>query len=244
MIGRDALGILEGFLQEIGERYVNTVIDGVDLGFSSIYCSYLSSVGYKGNVLLVDGGNTFNPYFVTRCCRLLSVDERRVLERTRISRAFTCHQLSAILGRLGEMVKRVGSKVVVVTDPTYLYLERLGEERVLGEFVEAFRGLMTTTYRCRLTTLIRHYLRSAPKPCRKKITPLIDSRIRARFPFRFTGAQERVIREISDSVYILEKRDDRIVAVRVKHPFFPGGIAASIPTGPRELTLEEALGAA
>ncbi len=45
--------------------------------------------------------------------------------------------------------------------------------------------------------LNRHYLRSAPKPCRKKMTPLIDSRIRARFPFRFTGAQERVIREIT-----------------------------------------------
>ncbi len=235
MIGRDALGILEGFLQEIGERYVNTVIDGVDLGFSSIYCSYLSSVGYKGNVLLVDGGNTFNPYFVTRCCRLLSVDERRVLERTRISRAFTCHQLSAILGRLGEMVKRVGSKVVVVTDPTYLYLERLGEERVLGEFVEAFRGLMTTTYRCRLTTLI------VEVPRHPRVLHGDRSRHRRRI---VGGLMERVIREISDSVYILEKRDDRIVAVRVKHPFFPGGIATSIPTGPRELTLDEALGAA
>ena len=225
--------MLEGLLEEIGERYVNTIIDEADLGFSSIYCSYISSVGYRGNILLIDGGNTFNPYIVTRCCRLLSVDEHDVLNRIQISRAFTYHQLSSILKRLEETVRRMKSKIVIITNPTYLYLERSSEEKVFGGFVEVFRDLMATTYRFRLTTLI------VERPCRFRVLHG-DAFGKKRKVLR--SIMEKVIMEVSDSVYTLEKRGNRVVAMRVKHPFFQRGMAVSIPMEPRLLTLDEALG--
>ncbi|GAB4157200.1 MAG: ATP-dependent DNA helicase RecG [Planctomycetota bacterium] len=48
--------------------------------------------------------------------------------------------------------------------------------------------------------LRRQYMRSVSKRNAKKITPLIEERIRARFPFEFTNAQKRVIAEIIEDM--------------------------------------------
>lgn len=48
-------------------------------------------------VRLFDGGNTFDGYFVARLARRLTSEPQAVLERLRLSRAFTCFQLAELI---------------------------------------------------------------------------------------------------------------------------------------------------
>ena len=50
-------------------------------------------------VVAVDGGNRFDPYEVSRAERALGGSGRDALSRLLVSRAFTCHQLEALLSR-------------------------------------------------------------------------------------------------------------------------------------------------
>jgi hypothetical protein len=49
------------------------------------------------SITLVDATQTFDPYLVARVGRLLGGSSRPLLERIRLSRAFTCHQLVTVL---------------------------------------------------------------------------------------------------------------------------------------------------
>lgn len=51
------------------------------------------------DVQVFDGGNRFDGYFIARLARRLSSDPRAVLERIRLSRAFTCFQLAQLIER-------------------------------------------------------------------------------------------------------------------------------------------------
>jgi hypothetical protein len=48
-------------------------------------------------VTLVDAAQSFDPYLVARIGRYRELDLRTLLERIRLSRAFTCHQLATLL---------------------------------------------------------------------------------------------------------------------------------------------------
>lgn len=51
------------------------------------------------NVVAVDGGNRFDPYEIGKAARALGGDGKEALSRIRVSRAFTCHQVEALLSR-------------------------------------------------------------------------------------------------------------------------------------------------
>jgi hypothetical protein len=51
------------------------------------------------SVVAVDGGNRFDPYEIGKAARALGGDGEEALERIRVSRAFTCHQMEALLSR-------------------------------------------------------------------------------------------------------------------------------------------------
>ena len=53
----------------------------------------LGRIAERGPLLVLDGGNSFNAYVVARAVRGRS----EVLERIRISRAFTCYQMVSLL---------------------------------------------------------------------------------------------------------------------------------------------------
>ena len=81
--------------------------------------------GMNSQVVYVDGGNTFNPYAISALAQEYSLDPRSVLEGIFISRAFTAHQLTALVHeRLEEALKRYRSKLVIISDITGLFLDR------------------------------------------------------------------------------------------------------------------------
>lgn len=66
-------------------------------------------------VVAVDGGNRFDPYEISKAARALDGDGREALSRIRISRAFTCHQMEALLAhRLAPALARFDARVALV----------------------------------------------------------------------------------------------------------------------------------
>jgi hypothetical protein len=66
-------------------------------------------------VVAVDGGNRFDPYEIGRAERALGGSGRLALSRILVSRAFTCHQMEALLSRrLAPALARSGARTAVV----------------------------------------------------------------------------------------------------------------------------------
>ncbi len=81
--------------------------------------------GLNSRVLYIDGGNTFDPYVVSAIAQEYCLEPKSVLEKILISRAFTAHQLTALVfEKLEETLKKYRSKLVVISDITGLFLDR------------------------------------------------------------------------------------------------------------------------
>lgn len=71
---------------------------------------------HQESVILVDGANIIDPTFILRLLRGFAVDPRSVLERLHLSRAFTAHQLEALVcERLEEASTRFASRLCLVS---------------------------------------------------------------------------------------------------------------------------------
>ncbi len=226
------LDFLEKFLDDIGARYMNLVDDQVGMGIPQAYCSYLMSTGREDPVVLIDGGNTFNPYVVSRYSELFSVDEREVMSNIHVSRAFTCHQFSTLVNsRLESEIVELGSRTVVLSEPASLYIDRAAEEEVLEGFRKVHQRLLEFTYSMNLTTVIVHSYR-IPRP----VDGGALERGRRERAAKFT---ERVLWRLADSVYRVEERPKGCLVSRLKNPYYPEGPAFLIPFETRLVTLAD-----
>ena len=111
---------------EVGDFGVIYGSEALPFGFVlCVRCAMPADVGGLGsNVVFVDGGNVFNPYFVAEVSRSYNLDPRYVLERIYVSRAFTAYQLSAlILERLGGFLEQCNAGLVFVSDISRLFLD-------------------------------------------------------------------------------------------------------------------------
>ncbi|MFZ7138219.1 MAG: hypothetical protein ACOWW1_07355 [archaeon] len=81
--------------------------------------------GLESNVLFIDGANSFRLYETTEVAQQWELDPKQVLEKIFVSRAFTVYQLvSLILDKLQNAVKRFDSKVVILSNLAYLFLDK------------------------------------------------------------------------------------------------------------------------
>ncbi|MEK6779374.1 MAG: hypothetical protein AABY80_06850 [Candidatus Deferrimicrobiota bacterium] len=66
-------------------------------------------------VVAVDGGNRFDPYEIGKAARALGGNGKEALSRIRVSRAFTCHQMEALLVRkLPSALARYDARLALV----------------------------------------------------------------------------------------------------------------------------------
>jgi len=96
------------------------------LGFILCVCSTSPSEygGLNSEVLFIDGGNSFNPYFVAEVARRWTLNPRGVLEKIFVSRAFTAYQLSAlILEKLDEFLEKRDVDLIFVSDIASLFMD-------------------------------------------------------------------------------------------------------------------------
>lgn len=95
-------------------------------------------------VVAVDGGNRFDPYEIGKAARVLGGDGKEALERIRVSRAFTCHQMEALLSRrLPGALSRFDARLALIiglpesfSDADVPYAEAC---RVFGNCLSALR---------------------------------------------------------------------------------------------------------
>ncbi|MBS7657421.1 hypothetical protein KEJ33_05810 [Candidatus Bathyarchaeota archaeon] len=80
--------------------------------------------GVGSSAVFVDGGNLFDPYLASEVSLLLGLEPETALSNIWVSRAFTSHQMTALLTeRLCEILNREGSRLVVVSDIAELYCD-------------------------------------------------------------------------------------------------------------------------
>ena len=97
-------------------------------------------------VVAVDGGNRFDPYEIGKAARALGGDGKEALERIRVSRAFTCHQMEALLSRrLPGALSRFDARLALImglpesfSDADVPYAEAC---RVFGNCLSALRRI-------------------------------------------------------------------------------------------------------
>lgn len=81
--------------------------------------------GLESSTVFVDGGNSFSPYEVAEVARDCGLDCKAALEKVYVSRAFTAYQFSSlILERLNFVLRKTGSRLLVVSDIISLFLDR------------------------------------------------------------------------------------------------------------------------
>lgn len=81
-------------------------------------------LGPDCDAVFVDGGNLFDPYYISDRSVEHSLDTEKVLERLHVSRAFTHHQLACLItDKLPPAIKKFRAKLAVVSDITQLYCD-------------------------------------------------------------------------------------------------------------------------
>jgi RecA/RadA recombinase len=89
-----------------------------------VRATLLQPLGPDCDSIFVDGGNLFDPYYISDRSVEHGLDTEKVLERLHISRAFTHHQLACLItDKLPPAIKKFRAKLVVVSDITQLYCD-------------------------------------------------------------------------------------------------------------------------
>jgi len=80
--------------------------------------------GLDSTVVFIDGGNIFDPYFISEAARQIGLNAEEILKNIWISRAFTGYQLTALITEeLPKILDREGSRLVVISDIATLYCD-------------------------------------------------------------------------------------------------------------------------
>lgn len=102
--------------------------------------------GLGSDCIFIDGGNTFDPYLLVQYAEESLLDRDKVLDRTLVSRAFTCYQLASLITQtLPKAVHERRIRLVIVSDIVDLYCDAdLRDSRSLDLFKATLNSLVTT----------------------------------------------------------------------------------------------------
>lgn len=138
-----------------------TVIEGTSIILNILFKLCIKSiVSFNKDVLYIDGHNTFDPYIIQRMIKPLRVDQKDILSRIHIVRAFTEYQMEDIIKGLENKIKETNAGVLIVSYMTsvfYNYYENRpnrSRKKLLDSLIKHIR-LMTTS--SKLITVITSY---------------------------------------------------------------------------------------
>ena len=111
-------------------------------GISSFVAGWMAGRGR--DVIVLDGANRFDPYRVSSFARSAFVSPERLLKGIRIARAFTCHQMTTLLGeKLPLLLEQTPRKPwVILLGPMTTFLdEDVLDKEAVSLFERALRKM-------------------------------------------------------------------------------------------------------
>lgn len=83
-----------------------------------------SIIQYQNYCIFIDGGNSFDPYLLSKLASAFKQNNREVLSKVILSRAFTSHQLaSLIMNEMGKVIDRFPTNFIAVSDLLQLFID-------------------------------------------------------------------------------------------------------------------------
>ncbi|MGH9876296.1 MAG: hypothetical protein ACRD5H_01545 [Nitrososphaerales archaeon] len=83
-----------------------------------------SIIQYQNYCIFIDGGNSFDPYLLSKLATVSKENPKEVLSRVIISRAFTCHQLaSLIINEADNIINTFPANFIAVSDILHLFTD-------------------------------------------------------------------------------------------------------------------------
>jgi hypothetical protein len=101
---------------------------------NSLAQSFLAQPLFHGySVVVLDAGNLFDPYLISRMAQALGKEPRQFLSRILISRSFTCHQTHALVHKVANLEVKTSRIILILGLLATFYDEEvsLGERTVL-----------------------------------------------------------------------------------------------------------------
>jgi len=116
---------------------VTLVDSGSDFVFHLTTLLCVRAVMDGSDVVFVDGGNSVDPYGMVAIGRRAGLARHEILPRVHVARAFTCHQMTAlILGMLDRELQETGAGLAVLSCLPEMYLD---EDVEAGEAHQLFQ---------------------------------------------------------------------------------------------------------
>ncbi len=119
--------------------------DGKERGIFVLHgCSQVNSLAQKFlaqplfdgySIVVVDAGNLFDPYLISRMAQALGREPRQFLSRILISRSFTCHQTHALVRKVANLDMKTARIILILGLLATFYDEQIS----LGERTALFR---------------------------------------------------------------------------------------------------------
>ncbi|MFY3739810.1 MAG: hypothetical protein HMLIMOIP_000229 [Candidatus Nitrosomirales archaeon] len=82
-----------------------------------------SIVQYQNYCIFVDGGNSFDPYLISKLATISKENPREILSRIIISRAFTCHQLASLIEETEQIIDTFPTNFIAIADILHLFTD-------------------------------------------------------------------------------------------------------------------------
>ena len=97
----------------------------------------------QGRVLYLDGANQISPLLIARFARERGLDPSTFNALIRVSRAFTCFQLTELIRRVPKLLEAFAADVLIVTAlPDLFFDEDVREREARASFEHALEGLL------------------------------------------------------------------------------------------------------
>lgn len=106
---------IEFSITEFKPSYI-TVIEGSSIVLNILFRICVDSIiSLNKDVLYIDGYNTFDPYVIQRMIKPLRIDQRNILSRIHIARAFTEYQMETLIKGLNTAIKEWNAGVLIIS---------------------------------------------------------------------------------------------------------------------------------
>lgn len=184
----------------------------------------LHKYGFDSSVLFVDAGCSFDPHGISSLARLHGLLPQDVLERIRVSRAFTAYQLSSLIyDWLPRAIEDYDARLVILSSIIRLFTDLdMPREELLTSFSRLSRFLSNLALKEEVAVIV-----TIPSRCNS--------------PKRHTLL--RLLKSRADIIMELKEKRNYLRLILERHPRAKPGLA-NIPFNPfiREVTLQDFLG--